>query len=617
MRCVEREVRRKRHALRIVLLATLLLLGLVLAPRPAQGGRDDFVEDLEAQIELGRRLFFDPVASPSSQRSCASCHDPDHGYSDPKRLSLDDVGVTTRHSQTILDSGRNPTAHWDGEFGSVAELVTKRIGTSVVNSPWRPAPQVPSQLPTLEADLVEQVAIKPELITFLHAKASPPVVQVAHTEAVAKRIHAHGFYKEAFLAAYGSPDVTIERMAEAIEAYCHSVESTEAPIDRHMRGDPGVLSIPARRGLALFRGRAGCVQCHTIRGERPVFTDYRFRNTGIAWRGVHRQHDAKQLKLLASALNHPKIAARLHKDNVKWLRAVGPIALLADNGRGPKAGVESLDRHFKTPGLRDVAKRPPYMHDGSLKTLEAVVRYYANGGCDEDPTQDSRLVPFEATDQDLADLVAFLESLSGEERPGLATKVWRRRVNTTRVVVSTSRGKPLGLARVELTPEGDTLPVGKTVPRHVRIARTDEDGVLEFDSGDRTHTRLRLVNDTDPFGGALIPDTSRQAFVELDVAGRAVFHVLFRRYADMPTVLPFRHMRNADVVTRAYRIGHEKVATGYRATYEGWVRSERSELVALELPNLLDPVRGGKPAVIRIVLRPEAMDLDLRSYRFK
>jgi hypothetical protein len=104
-------------------------LGVALAdPTPGRGFPGARTTE-EARIELGRRLFFDPLASRSGARACSSCHDPEHGYSDPGARSEDDVARTGRHSQTLLDGHRNPTAHWDGEFDSIEELVTARLGT--------------------------------------------------------------------------------------------------------------------------------------------------------------------------------------------------------------------------------------------------------------------------------------------------------------------------------------------------------------------------------------------------------------------------------------------------------------------------------------------------------
>src|SRR6185503_14896886 len=77
--------------------------------------------------ELGRRLFFDPAASRMGMRSCADCHDPGHGYSDPEKVSRDDARTTQRHSQTIVDTADSPTGHWDGEFKRIEDVVRSRL----------------------------------------------------------------------------------------------------------------------------------------------------------------------------------------------------------------------------------------------------------------------------------------------------------------------------------------------------------------------------------------------------------------------------------------------------------------------------------------------------------
>src|SRR5262245_7644700 len=111
---------------------TLLALGaatlaLALAsPRASRGGDTG---NVEAKVELGRRLFFDPAVSRSGENSCASCHRPEHGFSSPERTDLDDFTSTRRHSQTLLDTEDGHAFHWDGEFDSVMELATARLGT--------------------------------------------------------------------------------------------------------------------------------------------------------------------------------------------------------------------------------------------------------------------------------------------------------------------------------------------------------------------------------------------------------------------------------------------------------------------------------------------------------
>src|SRR5204862_5863197 len=127
-----------------------------------------------------------------------------------------------------------------------------------------------------------------------------------------------------------------------VERYCHSVRSGESAYDRFEAGKKDALSESARRGLALFRGAAGCASCHAMDASRARFTDYAFHDTGVSW---------KALDPSARRAN------------------AGDVGAMARGG-----GQERL-RAFKTPTLRDVARRGPYMHDGSLATLEEVVRH--------------------------------------------------------------------------------------------------------------------------------------------------------------------------------------------------------------------------------------------------
>jgi len=127
------------------------------------------------------------------------------------------------------------------------------------------------------------------------------------------------------------------------------------------------LSPEAMAGLELFRGKANCTACHT----GPYLTDEGFHNTGIAW----------------SQSPH-------------------------DPGRGRVTGLEGDARRFKTPTLREVARTAPYMHDGSLKTLEEVVDYYDRGG-NPDPLRAGELRPLALAAGEKAALRAFLGSLSG------------------------------------------------------------------------------------------------------------------------------------------------------------------------------------------------------------
>ncbi len=174
-----------------------------------------------------------------------------------------------------------------------------------------------------------------------------------------------GMTQEAVLAVTRAP--SLEVVAQALASYVRTIVAGDSAFDR------GTLSDSARRGLALFHGKAGCGACHA----GSLFTDEQFHNTGIAWR----------------------------------------TGVLTDEGR---AGVTHADRDrgaFKTPSLREVARTAPYMHDGGLATLEQVIDYYDRGG-QRNPGLDSRLRPLHLFPAEKQDLVTFLRSLTGRVRDG-------------------------------------------------------------------------------------------------------------------------------------------------------------------------------------------------------
>jgi cytochrome c peroxidase len=151
-----------------------------------------------------------------------------------------------------------------------------------------------------------------------------------------------------------------EEMSRALATFVRSILSGNSRYDRFVNGDRAALSAEEQAGLQLFRGKAKCVACHV----GPNFTDDRLHNTGIAWR------DSR----------------------------------FADVGAG--------EGNFKTATLRDIARTAPYMHDGSVATLEEVVGYYDRGG-NRNPHLDAELHPLHLSAEEKADLVLFLRSLSG------------------------------------------------------------------------------------------------------------------------------------------------------------------------------------------------------------
>ena len=167
--------------------------------------------------------------------------------------------------------------------------------------------------------------------------------------------------------------VSRAELAAALASYVRTILSGNAPLDRYLNGDREALSAEARRGLNLFRGKANCTACHV----GPNFTDERFHNTGVAWREGQ----------------------------------------LRDPGRFAVTSNEADRGAFKTPTLREIARTPPYMHDGSIATLEDVIEFYNRGG-NRNPHLDAELRSFELSGEEKQALLAFLRSLGGPLREG-------------------------------------------------------------------------------------------------------------------------------------------------------------------------------------------------------
>ncbi len=188
-------------------------------------------------------------------------------------------------------------------------------------------------------------------------------------EACAKCIAEIPGYRKRFREAFGSDAVTIDRIAQAIATFERTVLSGNSPYDRFKAGDEKALTDSQKRGMTVFfSNNARCDSCH----EGFNFTNGKYANVGI---GMDREKP--------------------------------------DLGRYEVTKQEADKGAFKTPTLREVAHTAPYMHDGSLTTLEEVVEHYNKGGI-KNPWLHQDVRPLNLTDQEKKDLVEFLKALSGE-----------------------------------------------------------------------------------------------------------------------------------------------------------------------------------------------------------
>ena len=278
------------------------------------------------KVALGKQLFFDPRWSRGKNVSCASCHDPEHAWADPRRFSLRTDGKPTpRHSPTVINRAFSTAQQWTGARASL-----------------------------------EDQAIK--------SSDSDP-------ETIVKHLGPIPGYQQQFQKVFGT-GVTPENFAKAVAAFERSILSGNAPYDRYLAGDKSAMSPAAVRGFTVFVGKGGCVSCHS----GANFSDERYHNLGVGM-------DKEKPDLGRHAITK------------------------ADADRGA----------FKTPTLRDVAKRPPYMHDGSLTSLAEVVAFYDRGGV-ANPARSAQVRTLELTATERADLVAFMEALTGEVDPTIKSR---------------------------------------------------------------------------------------------------------------------------------------------------------------------------------------------------
>ncbi len=162
-------------------------------------------------------------------------------------------------------------------------------------------------------------------------------------------------------------------LSRALASYVRTILSGDSPYDRFINGERQALSAEQQFGLQIFRGKGNCVACHV----GPNFTDEQFHNTGVAWRDDR----------------------------------------IADEGRFAISGNPHDHGAFKAPTLREAARTAPYMHDGSMATLEDVIDFYSDGGR-PNPSLDPEIRPRNFTPEEKRALISFLRSLNGKVLEG-------------------------------------------------------------------------------------------------------------------------------------------------------------------------------------------------------
>lgn len=321
-------------------LQTLYPVAVVPAANPLTKGR----------YELGRQLYFEPRVSKDGTVSCATCHNPDTGWTAQLPTAVGIAGqVGGRNSPTVINTAYGKTMFWDG------------------------------RAPSLEGQAQGPIQ-------------NPIEMGNQSYKEIIERLRAIPGYKEQFRKVFGT-DVTLDGFAKAVATFERVASlSGNSAYDKYRSNDFQALTESQKRGMILFGltlensdpdkaklaaiplKKANCTSCHA--GFN--FTDELFHNLGVGW-------DTKTRRFV---------------DLGRW--AVEPIGAKFNKNLGA----------FKTPTIRDAAKTGPYMHDGSEQTLMDVVNYYDKGG-NANPYLDRDMKKLNLTDQEKKDLVAFMEGLTG------------------------------------------------------------------------------------------------------------------------------------------------------------------------------------------------------------
>src|SRR5688572_2892643 len=298
--------------------------------------------------QLGERLFFDAALSIDGKVSCASCHKPEQGFGDSMAKSTGVLGRSTlRNTPALRETNLQNTFAWDG------------------------------RLATLEGQVLEP-------------RTNPVEHGFASLDEAVRKVEAAEGYRRAF-ARLGAR-VSSAEIARALSAFVRSLEGGPSRFDRFRQGDTEALTLAEKRGLAIFSDRAACATCHRMQGPDAALTDGGYHDVYVS---PLKSTGLASTAMRAAGLEAPGRARLVAEEPA--IAALGRFNVTLDPRDIGK---------FRTPSLRNVAATAPYMHDGSIGTLEEAVDvelYHRNRGSDR---------PVFLTAQEKGDLIAFLRSLT-------------------------------------------------------------------------------------------------------------------------------------------------------------------------------------------------------------
>jgi cytochrome c peroxidase len=318
------------------------------------------------KIALGRRLFFDRRLSVNNTMSCGLCHIPEQGFTNNELATP--VGVEGR--------------------------AVRRNAPTIVNAAFAPAVFQDGRGTSLETQVFDPLLARNEM-------ANPSVNHLVD------KIRRLEDYDGLFEAAFGGGP-TGERIGMAIASWERTMVAGDSPFDRwKYGGNERALTAEQKRGFELFSGKAMCITCHPVGESAALFTDDRFHDTGIGYFS-HEVGPIDEAPVPVEVA--PGVVIPVDKGFMKTISEETEL----DFGRFEVTKDPSDKWRFRTPSLRNVALTAPYMHDGSLRTLEDVVRFYVRGGIRHDGL-DPLIRPLDLTDDEVSALVEFLQGLTSAD----------------------------------------------------------------------------------------------------------------------------------------------------------------------------------------------------------
>ena len=277
----------------------------------------------KAKADLGKLLFADGRLSKSGATPCTWCHDPNRGYGDGRTISIGDTKeALNRHSPSLYNVGYSAHLFWDGRSSTLEEQAVFPL-------------KHPKEMAMNLAELPQKLV--------------------------------NAGYEMQFNKAFGTKEITVERIAKALATFERTITQNNTPYDHWLKGEKDAMSKGAIAGLAIFTGKAQCINCHA----GPNFS-LAMTKTGAAY---------KNTGVYQSPVLDPD---------------PGRMAIEKTN--------PELKDAFKIPTLRGVGRSEPFMHNGNIPTLEEVVEFYNRGG------DQGKLKKLTLTDLEKKQLVEFLRN---------------------------------------------------------------------------------------------------------------------------------------------------------------------------------------------------------------